>query len=288
MDNLLPVIIALSMLAGLKLGLETILPTKKRRRKTQQSRASDTSDPVAVLIAAGIGVSLLIIYLFPIWGVLILIIALIFGSIKIFKKGEMEFPPRRPNNPHTEKPLEKKEITTQNLKDLDWIEFEHLIVLLFQAQGYNAERSKHQRFSGADGGIDIQATHSQKGNISIQCKAWSKPVGVEKIREFVGALVPSKNNGVFVATAGYTQPAIELAKAHKIQILTGEQVLQAIHVLPSITKTRVEEFFNQADINTPSCPNCEVKMILRTGATQFWGCRNYPTCKSKFRKNPRI
>lgn len=34
----------------------------------------------------------------------------------------------------------------------------------------------------------------------------------------------------------------------------------------------------QEDDNTPNCPICKNKMILREGYSKFWGCSNFPNC----------
>jgi len=45
----------------------------------------------------------------------------------------------------------------------------------------------------------------------------------------------------------------------------------------------------RGDCTTPTCPNCDDKMIERTAAkganagSKFWGCRNFPRCKRTFR-----
>jgi restriction system protein len=87
----------------------------------------------------------------------------------------------------------------------DWYQFEKLVALLFEQEGFVVHRSGGAR---ADGGIDLTAT--KDGVIfGVQCKHWkSWRVGVEHVRAFLGALHDNKlRNGFMVTLEGYTKDA---------------------------------------------------------------------------------
>ena len=68
------------------------------------------------------------------------------------------------------------------LNKLEWKRFEEVVSDYYRLIGY---RSKVTRM-GADGGVDIMLYHqqSEKPAILIQCKSWSKKVGVNVVQIF--------------------------------------------------------------------------------------------------------
>jgi restriction system protein len=85
---------------------------------------------------------------------------------------------------HTE-PYVHALIAEWDVRRLDWFQFEKLIALLFDAEGFVV-----QCYGGAnaDGGIDLIAT---KGGITfgVQCQHWkSRRVGIKEVRAFAAAL----------------------------------------------------------------------------------------------------
>jgi ssDNA-binding Zn-finger/Zn-ribbon topoisomerase 1 len=47
-------------------------------------------------------------------------------------------------------------------------------------------------------------------------------------------------------------------------------------------ETRVEllQAVTAGECQVPSCPQCEVKMVLKTAQKPSWGCRNFPACQA--------
>jgi len=167
------------------------------------------------------------------------------------------------------------------IKQLDWKRFEELCAWYFEESGYQATVSSF----GADGGIDI-LVHSSTGDLSavVQCKAWiNKPVGVKEVRELFGVMHDRGcPNGVLIGLSGFSQDATAFAQNKSIDLISTSQLLNLIAMLPAETQARLLSKTTSGDYTTPSCPNCGIKLKLRTAKTtgkQFWGCPRYPQCK---------
>jgi restriction system protein len=92
-------------------------------------------------------------------------------------------------------------------------------------------------------------------------------------------------NGVFVALSGFTHEARAFASNKSIDLVSAEQLLDLIAILPLEAQARLLKKTTSGDYTTPSCPSCGTKLVLRTASRgnssgkQFWGCSNYPRCK---------
>lgn len=188
----------------------------------------------------------------------------------------------------------KNTLNTENkwskdlINSLEWRRFEYLCYEYFKSKGYQAELTG----KGADGGIDVKLF---KKNFSetkpfglIQCKAWGKSrVGVKLVRELYGIMASEKAPlGVFMTTGEFTSEAIEFSKNKKLKLISGNALLKLILELPYEIQQSFLEKITRGDYLTPTCPSCDIKMILRTSKKginaggQFWGCKNFPRCRS--------
>jgi restriction system protein len=166
---------------------------------------------------------------------------------------------------------------------LEWKRFEEVCAGLFERLGFATKSA----ICGADGGIDIhlyRPPSDQPVNI-VQCKAWTKKVGVNVIRELRGVMTSEHvAKGIFVTTSTFSDDAIAFAKANQIYLMNGDAVLKAILKLPEEQQASLLQLATAGDYTTPTCASCGVKMITRTpklGGKPFWGCANYPKCKMK-------
>ena len=176
--------------------------------------------------------------------------------------------------------LSNAERVRQALRSLDWFQFEKLITLYYQTQGYSV-----QRVGGAkpDGGVDLILEHAGKQYV-IQCKHWKKwMVGVRQMREFLGTLTDKRiPNGIYITTRGYTDEARDFACKHHIQLFEESQLVQCILDLAAAQLNEVNRLL--AD-RRKFCPRCENEMVLRVArkgsnaGSEFWGCSRYPRCK---------
>lgn len=172
--------------------------------------------------------------------------------------------------------------TLSLIQEIEWKRFELLCGEYFRVLGKRVETLDH----GADGGIDarVYKDNSTELEFAIQCKAWKKQVGVKEVRELYGVMAhESAGKGIFITSSIFTTEAIKFANDHatKLFLIDGEKLLRLIKKLPEKSQNHLYSFTTQGDFTTPTCASCGIKMIQRQGKSgSFWGCRNYPRCKS--------
>lgn len=171
------------------------------------------------------------------------------------------------------------------LQSLEWKRYEMLCAEYFRILGKRVETIA----KGADGGVDarIYDKDSDILEYALQCKSWNSMVGVKEIRELFGVMAhESAGKGIFMTTSWFSNDAKQFAAEHKdrLFLLDGELFLSMLSNLPEEKRNVLLDFAIEGDYTTPTCASCGIKMIQRSGkAGEFWGCRNYPKCRSTFK-----
>lgn len=161
-------------------------------------------------------------------------------------------------------------------------------MMFFEALGF---KSKMLRI-GADGGVDVllyEPVHKTPIGVA-QCKAWlSQKVGVAPVRELLAAMAAEHvKNGIFVTTSTFSEEAKAFARGKEIELVDGTALISFIKQLPVDRQKALMDAVFKGDYITPTCPNCDVKMVRRTAKTgeaagsQVWGCPRAPGCKHTF------
>lgn len=167
---------------------------------------------------------------------------------------------------------------------IEWRRFEALCEALFGQAGFETNSQSH----GADGGIDIWlfSKNHPDGPVSVaQCKRWStKPVKVAEVRALLGSMVDKKvSRGIFATTSTFTQEALEFARNNRIQTLDRVGLLGLIQKRSPDQQAHLLSVATDGEFWVPTCASCGVKMTRRTpkkGGNAFWGCVNFPKCKT--------
>jgi len=167
---------------------------------------------------------------------------------------------------------------------IEWRRFEALCEWLFRQAGFETKTQSH----GADGGIDIwlYSRNYPDGPISVvQCKCWSKtPVKVSEVRQLLGAMADKKvKRGIFATTSTFTHDARQLAKDNAIQLLDRTALLALIAKRTAEQQAELLAVATKDEFWKPTCPSCGVKMTRRSGkdgGKRFWGCVNFPRCRT--------
>jgi hypothetical protein len=177
----------------------------------------------------------------------------------------------------------------ENLQRLEWKRMEILTAQFFKAIGFDARMTR----VGADGGVDVELRQlgQDKPVGYAQCKAWTTyKVGVKPIRELYGVMAAEHvQHGVFVTTSIFTEEACEFARGKDLELVDGATLIGFIKRLPPDQQQELLKTAFAGDFSTPTCPNCDIKMVSRTAhkgkdvGSTFWGCRNYPRCKQTFK-----
>jgi restriction system protein len=167
--------------------------------------------------------------------------------------------------------------------DIEWRRFEELCANLFAQAGFEARSQSH----GADGGVDIwlHSKHADGPAAVVQCKHWlGKPVGVKELREFYGVMASHKlQRGTFATTSTYTPDARQFAKDNGINALDGQGLLALISTRTKQQQDALLKIAYDGEYWRPTCASCGIKMVERSTRKDgklFWGCADYPRCRS--------
>lgn len=172
----------------------------------------------------------------------------------------------------------ERQWSKQVFADIEWRRFEAVCEGFFTQSGLKTKSQSH----GADGGVDIwmYSAHAE-GPVSIaQCKHWrNEVVTVKEIREFYGVMSSHKlQRGTFVTTSTYTADAQKFANENGINALDGDKLLKLIASRTAEQQKELLDIAYEGEYSIPTCASCGIKMVKRT---KFWGCKNFPRCRSQ-------
>lgn len=166
---------------------------------------------------------------------------------------------------------------------IEWRRFEAVCEKLFEQAGFETKSQSH----GADGGVDIwlYSRNATGPAAVVQCKHWQgKAVGVKEMREFFGVMASHKlTRGVYATTSTYTADAQQFAKDNSINALDGPGLLALIAKRSPEQQQALLDVAHEGEYWRPTCASCGIKLVERKpakGGAGFWGCSNYPKCKS--------
>src|ERR1035437_4260822 len=168
----------------------------------------------------------------------------------------------------------------EQLRSIDWFQFEQLVALVYRKQGYAVSR---RGGANPDGGIDL-VIEKNGTRTAIQCKHWKTwNVGVKAVREFLGALTDAGiQRGLFITLGGYTEDAKRLADKHGIEVVNETGLAGMFEATDARFDPAALEILRD---DWKMCPKCEREMVLRTASKgpgagkEFWGCSGYPKCR---------
>src|ERR1035437_2022590 len=168
----------------------------------------------------------------------------------------------------------------QQLRAIDWFQFEQLVAPVYRKQGYAVSR---RGGANPDGGIDL-VIEKDGTRTAVQCKHWKTwNVGVKAVREFLGALTDAGiQRGLFITLGGYTGDAKRLADKHGIEVVNETGLAGMLEATDARFDPAALEILRDT---RKLCPKCERKMVLRTAGSgrgageKFWGCSGYPRCQ---------
>lgn len=183
----------------------------------------------------------------------------------------------------TNTPLGEARWSASVFAQIEWRRFEAVVEALFKQAGYRTQSQTH----GADAGVDIWLySPAVEGSVGVvQCKHWQgKPVGVKELREFLGVITAQRvQNGTYATSSRFTADALAFAGANGIRVLDGEGLLKMIGQRTPEQQAQLLAVAYEGEYWKPTCASCGIKLLERQslqGGNRFWGCRNYPRCKS--------
>lgn len=169
-------------------------------------------------------------------------------------------------------------ISLDTINSFEWRAFEEFCFLIYKARNeYDVALNNF----GADGGADIIFKDKFSGEkvAILQCKAHKKQISVNLVREFLGSMQDFQvENGLFLTTSTYSQPAQEFAKSHNITLFTSADIHDVYNDLPELDQKQIANKILSSDYTTPSCARCGEKMnpAVAINGNPYWKC---PKCK---------
>lgn len=83
-----------------------------------------------------------------------------------------------------------------------------------------------------DLGADLVCRDRQRRHVVVQCKRYApgRRVGSADLQAFIGMITVHHraDRGIFVTTAGFTAPALDLARQHDIELFDGERLARIV------------------------------------------------------------
>lgn len=167
---------------------------------------------------------------------------------------------------------------------IEWRRFEAVVEALFKQAGFTTTAQSH----GADGGVDVwlyARSQPDKPSGIVQCKHWHKGIGVKHVRELRGVMAAHDiRRGHFATTSTFTPDAIAFAKGNGINLLDVRALTALIARRSPEQQAALLEVALEGEYWRPTCASCGIKLVKReprNGGAEFWGCTNYPRCKTK-------
>jgi len=119
---------------------------------------------------------------------------------------------------------------SEKLRGLGGSQFEQIIELIFQDRGFQVKPLEEANLRGeGDAGLDL-IIESTAEKYAVQFRHWRKwNVDTRQIREFVDSLMDARiHRGVFIALAGCSPEAKQLAGKYGIQILDEADIIEML------------------------------------------------------------
>lgn len=186
-------------------------------------------------------------------------------------------------------PVTGPEWSIELLRKLEWKRFEEVVAAYIRELGQTARTTR----IGPDGGVDVEVLDPATNRVVmlVQCKAWDAyKVGIKPVRELFGVMAAARvTEGAFFTTGEFTNEAMSFGRENNLDLIDGVELMSRVGQLPQSSQLNLLRLATDGDYTTPTCPSCDVKMVLRTAnkgrseGQEFWGCRNFPRCRQTFR-----
>ncbi len=193
------------------------------------------------------------------------------------------------------------------LESISWREFELLVGEAFRRKGFTVQETGQ---GGADGGIDLVLLKDGEKYL-VQCKQWRRQlVQVNVVRELFGVMAAEGAKGGFVVISGrFTEDAKAFAQGKNLHLIEGAELNDMIRQSRAIAARRnSQSTTNKASYQPtsvssdplaqthraiqPTCPTCQAPMVQRVAkrgsnvGNSFWGCSQFPKCKTTRNEMP--
>ena len=90
--------------------------------------------------------------------------------------------------------------------------------------------------------------------------------------------------GTFATSSTFTAGAIEFAKDNGINLLDGAALLRQIARRSTEDQQALLAIAYEGEYWRPTCVSCGIKLVQRIptkAGDPFWGCSNFPRCRTR-------
>jgi hypothetical protein len=162
------------------------------------------------------------------------------------------------------------------LAKLEWKRFEELVAAYYSKTGVVAVRTK----TGPNSPVHIKI--SWKGEprpfACVQCIA--HPTGLidaQPLQELMAVLDKEDIRRGYVITAGkFSVPARDFAEEKHLTLLPGDIFLEKLNALPDTARAEIMQAVSTGNVETPTCPRCDGKMVHSPDDPAMWRCPMHP------------
>lgn len=215
-----------------------------------------------------------------------MVLALVVGMalyVRHLKKLELQAPARS-----TTTAVALDAWTMELLSRLEWKRFEELVTAYSHELGY-ATNPPDSPFHGR-AALLFKKGRTQPSML-LQCKAWDAGVvSVAPVRQLHEAMAAQQvGYGAYYTNAEFAPEAEEFARGKILDLVNGREFLLRLKQLAPAVQQKLLEEATAGDYTTPTCPGCDIKMVLPTDGSKpaednsVWVCRNHPACTRTLR-----
>jgi restriction system protein len=162
-----------------------------------------------------------------------------------------------------------------NLRDMDWQNFELLVADGFRRLGYEVD---NRGWYVPSSRVHISLQKDGERTL-VECRHWQvAQVGLGPVRELYSTLGDEHADGALLVTSGtFSVEAQAYARDKPIGLIDGRALLELVADSHKDARRDVV-------LDPPHCPVCERRMIRKkaprdsTIGTFYWGCSAHPAC----------
>jgi len=166
---------------------------------------------------------------------------------------------------------------------LEWRMFEKLCIRVSRLKGNSVEENSNNRGTGVDFYLLAKDTNVRIG--AVRCKNWhGKPIELEPLVELQRTVNKQKLHVGLLMYHGELSERAEAFLARpevSIKVRNSIEILKQISALSERKQAKLLQRTTKGAYTTPSCPNCDVKLVMKIGeatGVKFMVCPNAPSC----------
>lgn len=172
-----------------------------------------------------------------------------------------------------------QEWSPEFLHQLDWKRMVDLCLAYFEGR-FRCEAGGLNE----DGSVAIRLFKpgEERSVAIVYCRVWGAwEVGLEALEALSVQMAQELVSRCFcMGFGGFAASAREFAQQHEITLIDDVMFVSMLNRLPDERKLQLLVLAGEGDFNTPSCPACGLKMLVRQNEqVRYWGCRAYPRCQ---------